>query len=173
MSKNIQYRSRIFTVERMEYETSTGNSVSKDVVRHPGSVAILPIFDNGKICLIRNRRITVDEILLEIPAGTMEPPEPPKACAFRELIEETGYRASNMEEVADFFAAPGILDERMHLFVASGLELGVPAREIGEEIENQIVSLDEAMSMIHNGQIHDAKTMLAILLHHQRLEGKA
>lgn len=169
MEKNVQYRSRIFSVERIEYETSSGHKVAKDVVRHPGSVAILPILTDGTICLIRNRRVSVNEFLLEIPAGTMEPPEPAQACAFRELIEETGYHAANMVPMVEFFPAPGILDERMHLFVATGLRAGTAAREIGEEIENHVVSLDKALSMMHSGEIHDAKTMLALLLHQQQL----
>lgn len=164
MEKDIQFHSRIFHVERLKYETSQCQEVVKDVVRHPGSVAVLPVLDDGRICLIRNHRVSVREILLEIPAGTMEPPEPPHECAHRELIEETGYRAAKIEKLAEFYPAPGILDEKMHAFIATGLQPGAHAREVGEEIENQIVSLDQAMSMIESGDIHDAKTMLALLL---------
>ena len=164
MDEDIQYRSRIFHVARLKYETPNGEQLTKDVVRHPGSVAILPVFDDGRICLIKNHRVTVSETLFEIPAGTMEPPEPPDQCARRELIEETGYRADVMELTTTFFPAPGILDEKMYLYLATGLHAGTPAREAGEEIENMIVSLDEALSMIQSGAIHDAKTMLSLLL---------
>ena len=94
----------------------------------------------------------------------MEPPEPPLACAQRELVEETGYRAAQMQFVCRFFPAPGILDEEMHLFRATRLTPGEPAREEGEEIENLIVSFAEARAMIDDGRIRDAKTMLGILL---------
>lgn len=158
------FKSHIFTVERLTYETAAGDSLHKDVVRHPGSVAILPILNDGKICLIRNHRVTVNETLIEVPAGTMEPPEPALDCANRELVEETGYRAEKMELLTSFYPAPGILDERMHLFLATGLQPGEPAREAGEQIENFVVSLDEAKSMVNDGTIKDAKTMVAVLL---------
>lgn len=163
MNSEPLFRSQRFHVERLKYETRLGEEMTKDVVRHPGSVAIVPVLDNGQICLIRNRRVTVNETLLEIPAGTMEPPEPPETCAYRELIEETGYRADKVELITTFFPAPGILDEKMFLYLATGLQLGKHAREKGEEIENEIVSLDEAMKLIESGEIHDAKTMLGLM----------
>lgn len=157
-------KSKIFHVERLTYETGQGHAVQKDVIRHPGSVAIVPRLENSQICLIRNRRITVDQSLIEIPAGTMEPPEPPAACARRELTEETGYRAESIRLIGSFFPAPGILDEQMHLFEARGLSAGAPAREPGEEIDNLVVSLSEARAMIARGEIRDAKTIIGLLL---------
>ena len=106
MEQDIRYRSRIFHVERLRVATSTGAEVEKDVVRHPGSVAILPLLGDGQVCLIRNYRVSVAESLLEVPAGTMEPPEPPEKCAYRELIEETGYRATSIVPLASFPASP-------------------------------------------------------------------
>lgn len=165
MNSEQLFKSRIFSVERLSYESSIGDSLTKDVVRHPGSVAILPVLDDGRLCLIKNFRVSVADTLIEIPAGTMEPPEPPLDCAYRELIEETGYRAGAMKPISRFFPAPGILDEEMHLFVATGLEAGDPAREANEQIENYIVTLDEAMRLMSVGEIRDAKTMLGILLY--------
>jgi len=156
--------SRIFHVERLSYETPLGEPMQRDVVRHPGSVAIVPILDGQRLCLIRNHRVTVSDTLIEIPAGTMEPPEPALHCAHRELIEETGYRAGQMKLASSFFPAPGILDEEMHLFVATDLTLGEPAREAGEQIENYVVSFDEAKQLVKEGKVRDAKTLLAILL---------
>lgn len=163
MDSETLFQSQRFHVERLKYKTHAGVAMTKDVVRHPGSVAIVPLLDDGRICLIRNRRITVNETLLEIPAGTMEPPEPPDACAFRELTEETGYSAKKMELLTTFFPAPGILDEKMFLYLATGLQLGEHAREKGEEIENEIVSLEHAVSLMDSGEIHDAKTMLGLM----------
>ena len=164
-------KSNIFSVERLSYETAAGQTIQKDVVRHPGSVAILPVLNDGRICLIRNHRVTVADTLIEIPAGTMEPPEPPLACAHRELIEETGYKAGKIELLATFYPAPGILDERMHLYLATDLEEGDPAREAGEQIENYVVTLEEAKSMALSGAIKDGKTLFGILLYLQNVEG--
>ena len=169
MEKNTQYQSNRFSVQRVEYETATGDRVSKDVVRHPGSVAILPILADGKLCLIRNRRISLDRMLLEVPAGTLEPPEPPLACARRELIEETGYRAGQLVPTLEIYPAPGILDEKMYLFEARDLEPGPPRRELGEEIENEIVTLEDALSMIQSGEICDAKTIIALMRYQQSM----
>ncbi len=163
MDSETLLNSQRFRVERLKYNTQTGEEMTKDVVRHPGSVAIVPVLDDGQVCLIRNRRVTVNETLLEIPAGTMEPPEPPEACAYRELTEETGFRANKMELLATFFPAPGILDERMFLYLATGLQPGEHAREKGEEIENEIIPLDHAIRLVETGEIHDAKTMLGLM----------
>lgn len=156
--------SRIFFVERLSYDTPAGDAMQRDVVRHPGSVAIVPILEGDRLCLIRNHRVTVNDTLIEVPAGTMEPPEPAFDCAHRELIEETGYRAGKMQLAQSFFPAPGILDEEMHLFVATDLTAGDPAREAGEQIENFIVSFAEARQLVSDKKIRDAKTMLAILM---------
>ena len=150
------FTSQKFHVERLNHVTSDGTSLAKDVVRHPGSVAILPLLADGRICLIRNHRVTVGQTLIELPAGTMEPPEPPLECAHRELIEETGYRAGEMQLLGSFFPAPGILDEEMHLFIATGLQAGDPAREPGEEIENYLVSFAEACLLYTSPSPRDA-----------------
>lgn len=157
-------KSKVFNVERVHYETSAGVPLHRDVIRHPGSVAIVPRLADGQICLIRNRRISVDSELIEIPAGTMEPPEPALDCAYRELTEETGYHAGDMRLVRAFYPAPGILDERMHLYEARDLTPGNHAREVGEEIDNLIVTLREARAMIQDGRIQDAKTIIGLLL---------
>ena len=157
-------KSRIFRVERLSYETRSGAAMIRDVVRHPGSVVIVPRLDDGGICLIKNFRVSVNQTLIELPAGTLEPPEPPTECAHRELIEETGYRAAEMRKIGSFFPAPGILDEEMHLFLATGLTAGEHARELGEEIENHVVSLEAARAMIGDGTIKDAKTIIGLLL---------
>ncbi len=158
---------RRFRVVRIR-ERIGERETSREVVRHPGAVTILPVFDDGRVCLIRNYRVAVDEELIELPAGTLEPDEDPRTTAERELIEETGYRAAKWEKLHEFFLSPGILDERMHVYVATQLTGGSPARELGEQIENLIVPFDEAMQMVEDGRIHDAKTMVALLLYGRR-----
>lgn len=153
-----------FTVVEKSVVRPDGQAASVQFVRHPGSVAILPILSDGRVCLIHSRRLTVNETLIEVPAGTREPDESPMETARRELAEETGYRAATFDELAAYFPSPGILSERMWIFVARGLIEGQHAREANEEIENFIVTWDEALHMIDSGEIHDGKTIAAILL---------
>jgi ADP-ribose pyrophosphatase len=127
-------------------------------------VGVLPLLDDGRVCLIQSRRLTVDRTLIEIPAGTREPDEPPLETARRELAEETGYRAARLEELAAYYPSPGIMDERLWLYVATGLTEGEHAREANEEIENYVVPWEQALAMVESGEIEDGKSMLAILL---------
>ena len=152
-----------FRVVREWVRTASGNTKAREIVRHPGACAIVPLLADGRVCLIRNWRVAVNETLIELPAGTLEPPEPPHVTAERELIEETGYRAAKIEFLHAFFLSPGILDEKMHLYVATGLTEGETAREEGEEIENWLVPFDDAVAMIFRGEIRDAKTIVGLL----------
>ena len=139
----------------------------REIIRHPGAVTILPLLDEGRICLIRNRRVSVNETLVELPAGTLEPGEQPIDCARRELAEETGYCAGTLHPLHTFYVSPGILDERMYVFVAKDLRLGTPAREKNEQIENLVVDWDDALRRVCDGEIKDAKTIAALLLYEQ------
>jgi ADP-ribose pyrophosphatase len=159
-----------FRVVRITQATHRGPR-PREVVRHGGAVTILPILPEGKVCLIRNFRPSVGRTLIELPAGTLEPGEPPADTARRELIEETGYRAGKLEPLCEFFLSPGILDERMHLFLATDLEPGDPQREPGEEIENLLLPWDEAIALVDARQIEDAKTIVGLLMY-DRLRGK-
>lgn len=157
-----------FTVEEILRPLPSGNIAVRAVVRHPGAVAIVPMVDEDHVCLIRNYRVSVDETLIEIPAGTLEPDESPADTATRELTEETGFTAGRMTALHSFFLSPGILDERMHVYLAEDLVYTEPAREPGEQIENWIVTWDEAMELINAGQIHDAKSIVGLLLTDRR-----
>jgi ADP-ribose pyrophosphatase len=139
-------------------------TIHRQWVCHPGAVVIVPMVEEDRVCLIRNRRMHLGRTLIELPAGTRDPGESPEATAQRELAEETGFRAASLEKLHEFFTSPGILDERMFLYLATGLVPGDSAREPGEEIENLIVSWDEAVSMALDGHIEDGKTLLALLL---------
>jgi ADP-ribose pyrophosphatase len=154
---------RRFRVESVRETTADGVTRTREVVRHNGSVAIVPVVDDGHVCLIRNFRIAVGKPLVEIPAGTLEPDEDPQAAAFRELAEETGYQAETMTRLVSCYLSPGILDERMELFVATGLTLGQAAREPGEQIENLVTTWEEALQQIRQGTIQDAKTIVGLL----------
>lgn len=154
-----------FQVVRKSQRAPDGSSLLRDIVVHPGSVVILPLLPDQRICLIRNYRIAVGEALIELPAGTLDQNEDAGEAARRELIEETGYRATRMEKLFDFYPSPGILDERMQLFVADGLTAGEPARETGEEIDNMIIAIDDALELVRAGSIRDAKTLVGLLLY--------
>jgi len=159
----VRYVAPRFRVVRRVQPTADGVGLVREIVEHNGAVAIVPIVGADQVCLIRNYRIAVGTTLWEIPAGTLEPDEPPLDNARRELIEETGYRAGKLEKFGELWMSPGILDERMHLFVATGLVAGPTALEAGEEIESVVVPWDEALAMIDRGEIQDAKTVAGLL----------
>jgi len=137
---------------------------TRQIVRHPGAVTIIPLVDEDHVCLIKNYRVSVDKVLIELPAGTREPNEEAIITAERELIEETGYRCENLEFLHRFLLSPGILDEQMHLYVATSLTAGAPAREEGEEIDNLVVTWKQAIDWVFSGKIKDAKTITGLLM---------
>jgi ADP-ribose pyrophosphatase len=157
-----------FRVVRHRQRLADGTIHFRETVVHPGAVVILPILPDGRVCLIRNYRIAVDEELIELPAGTMNVGENPLETARRELAEETGYRADHFQRLHEFWISPGILSERMHLFLATDLQPGPAALEAGEQIQTLPVAWPEAMALIERGQIRDAKTLVG-LLYYDRL----
>jgi ADP-ribose diphosphatase len=160
---------RRFTVVEEIVVRPDGREARCQYVKHPGAVAILPLVDERHVCLIRSRRLTVGKTLIEIPAGTREPDEMPLETARRELAEETGYTAAHFEPLATYYPSPGVLSEQMWVFVARDLTSGPPAREANEEIENLVVTWDDALAMIDRGEIQDSKTLVALLMFDRRL----
>lgn len=141
----------------------TGLRHHREVVIHGGAVCVLPIKADGSVVLIRQRRYSVSETLVEVPAGTLEKGELPMNCAGRELLEETGYLAGRLVPIGSFYTSPGILTEKMYAFAAYDLEKRESALEEGEDIELLEVPYDEAMQMIADGQITDGKTAATLL----------
>jgi ADP-ribose pyrophosphatase len=164
MSRTIVYEGPRFRVGRVATPLLDGGTLHRDMVVHPGAVAILPVVDAGHVCLLRQHRFAIGATLWEIPAGTLEPGEAPQSAAERELAEETGYRAASLRPLADFFPSPGILDERMYLFVAEGLTPGATDLQPGEDIRPEVVPWEQALSWARDGTIRDAKTLIALLL---------
>lgn len=162
-SSRVLLETRRFRVVQVDQPLADGSTRPREIVRHPGAVTILPLVDDFHVCLIRNYRPAVGQTLIELPAGTLDPGEEPLATARRELTEETGYSAEQWDRLHAFYLSPGILDERMHLFLARGLTVGTAAREPGEQIENLVVPWEEAIAMIDDQRIHDAKTIVGLL----------
>jgi ADP-ribose pyrophosphatase len=153
------YVGRLFAVEVVSRGT-----VTREVVRHPGAVLIVPRLDEDRLVLVRNYRIAVADRLWEFPAGTLEKGEAPEAAAGRELEEETGYRAARIRHLAEFYTSPGLSDELMRVFAADELEFVGQRLEPHEDIQVGVVSIDETMSMIDDGRIIDGKTIAAMHL---------
>ncbi len=167
MSRQIVYSGRKIQVALETSLSPDGTTVKRDVVIHPGAVAILPLVDRDRICLLRNHRPIVGETLWEIPAGTLEPGEPPDHAAVRELAEETGYSAGSWRKLTEFYPSPGILSECTHLFLATDLKPGPMHPEADENLEPQIVAWADAIAWVQDRTIRDAKTLVALLLWQQ------
>jgi ADP-ribose pyrophosphatase len=164
VARQILFRGRKIQVALDTTVLPSGETIQRDVVLHPGAVAIIPLVDADHVCLVRNRRPIVGETLLEIPAGTLEPNETPEQAAPRELAEETGYQAGQWRKLGVFFPSPGVLDERTHLFVAESLTPGLQRLEKDEDMLPDIISWQDAVNSTLDGTIRDAKTMIAVLL---------
>jgi ADP-ribose pyrophosphatase len=152
-----------FRVVRKSRTTSGGTMVSREVIEHPGAVAVAAVDEDGHVVLIRNHRLAVGTTLIEIPAGTLAEGETPLEAARRELAEETGYRAESWRLITQLWMSPGILRERMHVYHAAGLRAGTPSPEETEEIEVFRVPWERALAMVGDGSIQDAKTVAALL----------
>ena len=155
---------RRFRVVRRAEPGPGGGGRVRDVIEHPGSVVVVPLLSPVEVCLVEVVRVAVGRTLLELPAGTLDRVESLEAAAARELAEETGYRSRRLTAAGGFWMSPGILRERMHLFVAEGLEPGPQALEPGEQIRVRVVRWEEAIAMCLDGAIDDAKTVAGLLL---------
>jgi len=164
MARELVHKGRKIQVWMDISEGPNGEVIRRDVIKHPGAVVILPVIDRDHICLLRNHRFVIDDVLWEVPAGTLEPGEPIETAAIRELEEETGYTAAKWRSLGYLYASPGVLDEKLHIFVAENLTAGTARPEIDEELEPKTVRWSDALKMALDGTIKDAKTITAILL---------
>jgi ADP-ribose pyrophosphatase len=164
LSKETVYDGKLFKVVREKVRLANGNERPREIVVHPGAVALVPVDDEGRILLVRQYRRAADRVLLEIPAGTREPGEDAETCALRELREETGYQAANIERLAGFYSAPGFCTEWLECYLLTGLSESPGEADDDENIEMERLTADEAVAAITRGDICDAKSICGILL---------
>jgi ADP-ribose pyrophosphatase len=159
--KNL-FEGLVVDIEQMEVKVGNKGWHTYQIVRHPGGVGVLPLHEDGTVSLIRQLRPAVDSFLLEIPAGRLDAGENPEKCGRRELTEETGILAERLEPLGIINPSPGVFDEVVHLFVATGLTQGKADPEQYEDIEVVNLPLPEAVNMALEGRINDGKTALAL-----------
>jgi ADP-ribose pyrophosphatase len=164
------YRGRVFLLLKENVTLENGITTDLEYLEHPGAAAVVPVLATGEVVLIRQYRHALGQFIWEIPAGTLDPREAIMDCARRELVEETGYDAAAWHPLGDITPVPGYSDERIHLFLATGL---TPARQhldADEVLDVHRVPMAEAIAMIEEGKIKDAKSICGLLLAHKRLE---
>lgn len=156
------YRGRVVNLDVDRIVEPSGKEVEREIIRHGGAAVLLPVTDDRRVVLIRQYRYAAGELMLEVPAGTIDPGESPEETAQRELLEETGYEARRLEKIAEFFPSPGILTELMHLYLATGLEEKAAAPEEDESIEIVELPFERALGLEPGREVRDAKTIIAL-----------
>jgi ADP-ribose pyrophosphatase len=162
------YSGRVVRLDVDTVRFPDGSTGELELIRHPGAAAIVPCAsdphaEDPTILLIQQYRYATGGLLWEIPAGTLDPGEDPEACARRELLEEAGVTAARLERLTSIWTTPGFTDEVIHLYLASGLTAGTPSRERDEFIEVVPQPLSRVLARIRDGELRDAKTIVAIL----------
>lgn len=168
LSTDRQYTGRRISVDLDTVRFPDGSTGTLEMVRHPGASAVIPMLDrpdsrDPRIILIRQYRYAAEDYLWEIPAGTLDPGEAPEHCARRELREEAGVKAERLRHLSTIFTTPGFTDERIHLYLATGLTRVPPAPEVDEFLETHEVRWSEIGAMIRDGRIIDGKTLVALM----------
>jgi ADP-ribose pyrophosphatase len=163
IESRVDFRGRLLTVRTDRVRLADGTETNREVVEHRGAVAIVAIDEAGDVLLVRQYRKPAERALLEIPAGTLESGEDPSECANRELIEETGHRASRIERICGFYTAPGYCTEFLHVFVARDLTPAFAEADADERIQVARLPLRECIRLIRSGEICDAKSIVGLL----------
>ena len=169
VSKETIYEGKVFEVEIKEIETPEGKTSYREIVKHHGGACILPIDGEGNCYLVKQFRSPFEKIMLEAPAGKIEPGEDPLCCASREITEETGFTAGKIESAGEMVATPGYCSEVIYLYIGTGLEYkgGIP--DENEYISTVKMPLKEALEMADSGRIRDSKTMVLLYKAARRL----
>ena len=167
LSSRVVYKGDVFSVRRDRVREPGGVVASRDVIAHQGSVVVLPVFSNGQILLIRQYRHAVSASLWELVAGRIELGESHPAAARRELAEETGYTAQHLRQLVSFYPSPGVMSERMIVFLATGLRAGTARPEEDERIKARKFAPAAIQRLMRSNNIRDGKSLTAILYYWQ------
>ncbi|WP_040208247.1 NUDIX hydrolase [Neobacillus jeddahensis] len=158
------FSGKVISLHLQDVELPNGKQAKREIIKHPGAVAILAITDDHKIVMVEQYRKALERTIVEIPAGKLEKGEEPAACALRELEEETGYECKSLELVTSFYTSPGFADEIVHVFLAKGLTKKENSAALDEDefVNLEELTLDEAKQYISEQKIYDAKTIFAV-----------
>lgn len=157
------YDGKLVKVDKLTVQLPDEVIALREVIRHPGAVAIVPLDEDQNVLMVRQFRIAAQRQLLEIPAGTLEPNEEPDLAAVREMREETGYRPQQIQHIGGVYPAPGYTTEYIHLYYATNLVEAPLEQDSDEFIDLVRVPLSQAIEMVANGQIDDGKTVAGLL----------
>ncbi|MFZ3102898.1 MAG: NUDIX hydrolase [Desulfitobacteriaceae bacterium] len=167
LGQELIFEGRMISLQRDTVSLPNGQQTTREIIKHPGAVAVVAIKDGGMF-LVRQYRYAIKSDLLEIPAGKLDAGEVPIDSAQRELREETGYRG-DLTHLGTFYSTPGFSDETMHLFLATNLVWDPLSQDEDEFLEVEVIPWQQALEMAENGEFQDAKTVLGILLVQGRL----
>jgi ADP-ribose pyrophosphatase len=165
------FRGRTFDVDVDRVRLPNGKEMDMELVHHRGAAAVVPVLEDGTVLLVRQYRYATGGWLLEIPAGKIDGGEPPEACAARETEEETGYRAGKLEPLGWIWTTPGFADEKIWLYLATDLEPAEQGLEDDEVLSIETMPLEEAVEKAYRGEIHDAKSAVALMRAGARVRG--
>lgn len=171
ISSETIYEGRIIDVKKDQVRLPNGKNGTRELVKHPGAVGIIPITTDGRLIVVEQYRKPLERSIVEIPAGKLEPGEKPAVTAVRELEEETGYGAHDFTYLQTIATSPGFADEVIHLYIAKDLyKIEQPASPDEDEfVELMEISLEEAEEMMQDGRIYDAKTVIAVMWMRQNM----
>ncbi|NJP39948.1 NUDIX hydrolase [Oscillospiraceae bacterium HV4-5-C5C] len=166
------FKGRVFEVHVAQVQLPDGREARRDLVLHHGGACVIPVDADGQVCLVEQYRIATAQTLLEVPAGKLEAGENPLDCARRELAEETGYTAGRIISLGSCWTSPGFSSERLYLYLALDLKKGRQHLDEGEFLSCRVIPLSEAVGMVLDGTICDAKSQIAILKAKQYLSAE-
>lgn len=164
LTEDVAWTGKIFNVNRLRVRLPNGKDALRDVVRHPGAVAVVALTDDGRICLVRQYRTALDRVTVEIPAGKLDPGEDPLGCAHRELLEETGMEADQIAFLTTIATSDGFTDELIHIYMATGIHFAKSDPDADEFINVDLVPLGELIDAVLDGRIEDCKTVTGALI---------
>lgn len=164
LSEKTLFEGNILKLRVDTVQLPNGKQATREVVAHPGAVAVVPVTDDGKIVLVRQYRYPIGQIMLEIPAGKLDAGEAPEACAQRELSEETGFTAGQLTKITSIYTTPGFSDEIIHLYLAKNLKKAEQHLDEDEFINVECCSPQQVKKLIAQGEINDAKSLVGLLM---------